>query len=76
MFAAEDQENYFRIPSDNRDLNYSKYHEEGERDLSNIEDYNSHNTEQLDVDNMYKLLHKLDFVSDIEAGGTKIPDGV
>ena len=76
MFVMEDQENYFRIPSDNRDLNYSKYHEEGERDLSNIEDYNSHNTEQLDVDNMYKLLHKLDFVSDIEAGGTKIPDGV
>ena len=44
MFTAQDQDKYFRIPSDNRDLNYSKYHDEGERDLSPIEDYNSHNT--------------------------------
>jgi len=76
MFAAEDQIKYFRIPSDNRDLNYSKYHDEGERDLGLIEDYNSHNTEQLDVDNMVKLLYKLDFVPDIVAGGKNIPDGV
>ena len=57
-------------------MNYSKYHDEGERDLGLIEDYNSHNTEQLDVDNMVELLYKLDFVPDIVAGGKNIPDGV
>lgn len=76
MFVAQDQGNYYRIPSDNRDLNYSKYHEEGERDLSIIEDYNSHNTERLDIDGMIKLLHKLDFINDIEAGSLIIPEGV
>lgn len=76
MFVAEDQGGYYRIPSDNRDLNYSKYHEEGERDLSVIEDYNSHNTERLDVDGMVKLLHKLDFIRDIEAGSLVVPEGV
>lgn len=76
MFAAEDQDNYFRIPSDNRDLNYSKYHEEGERDLSLIEDYNSHNTDQLDIDSMIKLLYKLEFIPDIASGKKIVPDGV
>lgn len=76
MFVAQDQGNYYRIPSDNRDLNYSKYHEEGERDLSIIEDYNSHNTERLDIDGMIKLLHKLDFINDIKAGSLIIPEGV
>ena len=76
MFVAEDQGEYFRIPSDNRDLNYSKFHEEGERDLSIIEDYNSHNTERLDVDGMVKLLNKLEFIEDIALGGTYVPDGV
>jgi len=75
MFAAQDQDNYFRIPSDNRDLNYSKYNEEGERDLSLVEDYNSHNTNRLDVDAMVKMLHKLDFIPDIASGGRNIPDG-
>ncbi|HDI3235470.1 TPA: polysaccharide biosynthesis protein [Vibrio cholerae] len=76
MFVAEDQGGYYRIPSDNRDLNYSKYHEEGEKDLSLIEDYNSHNTERLDVQGMIKLLHKLDFISEIEAGSVVVPEGV
>lgn len=76
MFVAEDQGGYYRIPSDNRDLNYSKYHEEGEKDLSVIEDYNSHNTERLDVEGMVKLLHKLDFIRDIEAGSLVVPEGV
>ena len=74
MFAAEDQDNYFCIPADNRDLNYSKYIEEGQRDLSLIEDYNSHNTKQLDVDDMVKLLHKLEFIPEIASGGKAIPD--
>lgn len=76
MFAAQEQDNYFRIPADNRDLNYSKYNDEGQRDLSLVEDYNSHNTKQLDVDAMVTLLHKLEFIPDIASGGSKVPDGV
>jgi len=76
MFVAEDQGGYYRIPSDNRDLNYSQYVEEGEQDLSVIEDYNSHNTDRLDVAGMIKLLHKLDFIADIEAGSLNVPEGV
>ena len=75
MFAAQDQDNYFRIPADNRDLNYSKYIEEGQRDLSKVKDYNSHNTKQLNVDDMVKLLYKLDFIPEIASGGRNIPDG-
>ncbi|OIQ25318.1 polysaccharide biosynthesis protein [uncultured Vibrio sp.] len=76
MFVAEDQDQYFRVPADNRDLNYSKYFEEGDEDLSLIEDYNSHNTERLDVDGMKALLRKLDFVREIESGNIEIPEGV
>ncbi|MFH4896443.1 polysaccharide biosynthesis protein [Vibrio diabolicus] len=76
MFVAQDQGNYYRIPSDNRDLNYSKYNEEGEKDLSLIEDYNSHNTERLNVEGMVELLRKLDFIVDIEAGSLVVPEGV
>lgn len=76
MFVAQDQDDYYRIPSDNRDLNYSKFNEEGEKDLSLIEDYNSHNTDRLDVDGMVTLLHKLDFIADIEAGSLVVPEGV
>jgi UDP-N-acetylglucosamine 4,6-dehydratase/5-epimerase len=76
MFVAEDQGGYYRIPSDNRDLNYSQFVEEGEDDLSNIEDYNSHNTERLDVAGMIQLLQKLDFIADIEAGSVNVPEGV
>jgi UDP-glucose 4-epimerase len=76
MFVAQDQTGYYRIPSDERDLNYSKFHEEGDKDLSLIEDYNSHNTERLDVDGMIKLLHKLEFIGAISLGGTDVPEGV
>ena len=76
MFIAEDQGDYFRIPADNRDLNYSKYFEEGDKDLSEIEDYNSHNTERLDVQGMKTLLRKLDFMRQIESGNIFVPDGV
>ncbi|MEZ9938117.1 polysaccharide biosynthesis protein [Vibrio breoganii] len=76
MFVAQNQDKYFRVPADNRDLNYSKYFDEGERDLSTIEDYNSHNTDRLDVEGMKKLLRKLDFIREIEAGDTIVPEGV
>jgi UDP-glucose 4-epimerase len=49
MARAEDLGGYYRIPADNRDLNYGKYFVEGEQALTQAEDYNSHNTERLDV---------------------------
>lgn len=76
MFIAQEQGDYYRVPADNRDLNYSKFFEEGEKDLSEIEDYNSHNTERLDVEGMVELLRKLDFIRDIENGNVIVPEGV
>ena len=61
---AIDLDNYYRIPSDNRDLNYSNYISEGEDSTNDIEDYNSHNTNRLDVEGMKKLLLKLDFIKE------------
>jgi UDP-N-acetylglucosamine 4,6-dehydratase/5-epimerase len=62
MAEAEDLEDYFRIKPDLRDLNYGKYVEEGEERISRSADYNSHNTERLDVDDMKNLLMKLTFM--------------
>ena len=62
MFKSEDMGNYFRIPADSRDLNYDKYFKEGDEDISEVEDYHSHNTEQLDVEGMKALLKKLDIL--------------
>ena len=62
MMKAEDMGDFFRIPADNRSLNYSCYFSEGEKELSNIEDYNSHNTEQKNIEEIKELLLKLDFV--------------
>jgi UDP-glucose 4-epimerase len=76
MFVAQDQGDYYRIPADNRDLNYSKYFEEGEQDLSLLEDYNSHNTERLNIEGMKALLRKLDFMREIESGNIFVPEGV
>lgn len=62
MVAAEDMGEYYRVPPDLRDLNYGKYVEQGDQRISQIEDYNSHNTDRLDVDGMKKLLLKLAFI--------------
>jgi len=62
MVKAEDMGNYYRIPSDNRDLNYERYFSEGIEDVSKIEDYHSHNTHRLDVEGTKRLLLKLDFI--------------
>ena len=59
---AEDCGNYFRIPADIRDLNYNVYFTEGKQEVSLQEDYNSHNTDRLDVDGLVELLHRLDYV--------------
>lgn len=61
MAKAEDMGEYYRIPCDNRDLNYDKYFKEGEEKISRVDDYHSHNTNRLDVDGMKKLLLKLDW---------------
>jgi len=62
MAKAEDMGDFYRVPSDNRDLNYNQYFSEGQSDTSLIEDYNSHNTEQLDVEGIKKLLVKLPLI--------------
>ena len=69
MANAENLGEYFRIPADCRDLNYSYYFTEGEPKLSVQKDYNSHNTRQLDVDEMIELLLKLDFVREAMKSG-------
>ena len=60
MVKAVDMGNYFRIPADNRDLNYDKFVSKGNVNFEIAEEYNSHNTERLDVEGMKKLLLKLD----------------
>lgn len=62
MAKAEDMGRYFRIPADNRDLNYNKFFVEGEPEIATLDDYTSHNTERLDVEGVKRLLQKLDFV--------------
>ena len=60
MVKAVDMGNYFRIPADNRDLNYDKFVSKGNVNFEIAEEYNSHNTERLDIEGMKKLLLKLD----------------
>ena len=74
MACAEDRGDYFRVPPDLRDLNYSKFVEEGEEKISRTEDYNSHNTQRLDIEGMQKLLLKLDFMRAIQRGEHATPE--
>lgn len=74
MACAEDRGDYFRVPPDLRDLNYSKFVEEGEEKISHAEDYNSHNTVRLDVEGMKRLLLKLDFMRAIQRGEHATPE--
>lgn len=64
MARAEDLKRYYRIPYDNRDLNYNKYFEEGESLISASEDYTSHNTERLNIEQLKELLLTLNFIQD------------
>ncbi|WP_180178804.1 polysaccharide biosynthesis protein [Acinetobacter sp. YH01013] len=68
MAVALDQGYYYRVPADQRDLNYSKYVENGDLKITQFEDYNSHNTERLDVEGMKQLLLKLGFVRALTQG--------
>ncbi len=65
MAKAEDMGRYYRIPADNRDLNYKKYFVEGEQRISELDDYTSHNTHRLDVAGIKELLLKLDYIQEV-----------
>ncbi len=64
MAHAIDMGGYYRIPADNRDLNYAKYFSEGETDISTLDDYTSHNTKRLNVQEVKSLLLSLDYIKD------------
>jgi len=71
---ADDLGDYFRVPADDRDLNYDKFFDEGEANLGQGQEYNSHNTTQLDVPALKTLLLKLDFMRQIVAGDLANPE--
>jgi UDP-glucose 4-epimerase len=64
MAKAEDMGQYYRIPADNRDLNYNKFFIEGETGMAAFDDYTSHNTERLEIEGVKKLLLKLEFIQE------------
>lgn len=74
MVCAEDMGDYYRVPPDLRDLNYAKFVEQGEEEISHTEDYNSHNTARLDVEGMQRLLLKLEFMRAIQHGEHATPE--
>jgi len=61
---ATDEGNYYRVPADNRDLNYSKYFENGKTKINELSEFNSNNTEILDVEGVKKKLLTLSFIKD------------
>lgn len=71
---AIDHGDYYQIPADQRDLNYDKYFVDGEVEIMEYDDYNSHNTERLDVEGMKQLLLKLDFIQALTQGRYIQPD--
>lgn len=64
LARAEDMGGYYRVPADNRDLNYAKFSVEGELKIAAFEDYTSHNTTRLNIEGVKKLLLKLDFIQE------------
>jgi len=74
MALAEDLNDYYRIPPDLRDLNYSKFIDKGDAKLSESNDYNSHNTYRLNVDEMKQILLKLPFIVKASEGTFTDPD--
>jgi len=69
--VAEDLGNYFRVPSDKRDLNYEKYFTEGNQQLSSNEEYTSHNTIRLNVEQIKEKLMTLDYIQEELEGWKK-----
>lgn len=74
MVKAEDLGGYYRVPPDLRGLNYSNFFEQGDEKISQSEDYNSHNTERLDIDSMKQLLMKLSFIKNLSQGNYIKPE--
>ncbi|GAA5219833.1 polysaccharide biosynthesis protein [Membranihabitans marinus] len=72
MLKAEDMGEFYRIPADNRDLNYNRYFFEGSDAIDEVEDYNSHNTERQDVEGIKNLLKKLPVIQQDIYGATNI----
>lgn len=68
MAIAEEHGDYYRVPPDNRDLNYAQFVEEGEKEISEAKDFNSHNTAQLDQAGMTAILRKLDYMQAVIDG--------
>lgn len=66
MARVENLGRYYRIPADARDLNYNKYFSDGEQSIAVQEDYTSHNTERLDVDQTMNLLTELDYIKEMQ----------
>ncbi len=64
MASVEDLGRFYRIPADNRDLNYAKFYSDGEEVIAELDDYTSHNTDRLDVEQVKQLLMKLDYVQE------------
>lgn len=64
MARAEDMDRYYRIPADDRDLNYAKYFSDGEESIAAFDDYTSHNTTRLDIAQIRELLLRLDFIQE------------
>jgi len=64
MAHAKEIDNYYRIPADNRDLNYAKYFSEGDQDISQLDDYTSHNTRRLNIEQIKQLLLGLEFIKE------------
>jgi len=74
LASAEDLGSYYRVPPDGRDLNYAKFVEQGSRRISTAEDYNSHNTRRLNVEETKQLLLKVEFVRRISQGEGAMPE--
>jgi UDP-N-acetylglucosamine 4,6-dehydratase len=74
MVSAEDLGDYFRVPPDLRDLNYDKFVEKGQCEISTAEDYNSHNTHRLSVQEMEALMRRLPFVQAAMSGQHALPE--
>ena len=62
MARAQEMQRYYRIPADNRELNYAKYFSEGQEEIARIEDYTSHNTNRLNIEEIKNLLLTIDYI--------------
>jgi UDP-N-acetylglucosamine 4,6-dehydratase len=75
MSIAEDQGPYYRVPPDHRDLNYSVFVDKGDQEISQHEDFNSHNTRRLDRTEMVETLNRLDYIARARSNTDPLPEG-